>query len=124
MEAPSRLPLRRDPLFWTLWGSHLAAGGFLVFIAPKFVEVFIQVDVAMPKATVIMGWASIFAQQFPWIWILGALLLARGIARLPFTENQREWTKVLVVLGAAINIGTIVASVLLPLCGLLEGIDS
>lgn len=124
VNASSRLPLRRDPLFWMVWGSYLAVGGLLLFIVPGFIDVYEQVDVPMPRLTIIVGWVSVFARQFPWIWILGTLVVARAITRLPLSEAQREWAKGLTFLGLVIHFGTALVGITLPLMGLLEEIEA
>ena len=112
-----------NSLFWVISSFYLGVGVVLFFFTPKFMDVFDQIDVAMPVSTVWVGSLSTFVCEFPWAWIIGTLLLARYISRLPRSRNQEVCVQILVILGMISNLGLILLGMFLPFLSWSEGIN-
>jgi len=109
------------------WGLALLAGiylaslaGIVMHIVPRFGEVYRQVKVPMPGATLALVSLSELALACPWLVYLAVLVLPACVLRV----EQRAATRLelAIILGFAVTVVWVIWALFSPLIGLDYGI--
>jgi len=111
--APEREPSRG--IFILTWISFAVVGGILVFIVPRFAEVFDSVDVSLPASTrTLMAVSAVFPYVSPFYLVVAAFASRR-------LHRFRRADVALILITAAF-LAFVVMALFLPLTGGLQGI--
>lgn len=70
--------------------SILIIAGLLIFVVPKFAELFAGSGMKLPYLTQLMMDMSTFAQRAWWMFLVGGFLLYQGVKRYYATSSGRE----------------------------------
>ena len=72
--------------------SSLVVLGLVTFVLPKFVDIFTQFEIPLPKLTRAVVWSSEMLSQHLWIWLPIVLAVAVGLVISRHVESgRRRW---------------------------------